>query len=62
MNEDIGRAVVERRESGETILPDGCQIASHKEIPYTQKIKIKYRFIDSVSQEISNKDVEKEAI
>ena len=62
LTEDIVRAFIERIEIGEKILPDGYKVASHKETSYTQKIKIKYRFIDSTLQEISNTTVEKEAI
>ena len=62
LTEDIVRMFIEKIEIGEKILPDGYKIASHKETPYSQKIKIKYRFIDSISQGVSNIDVEKEAI
>ena len=62
LTEDIVRAFIERIEIGEKILPDGCKVASHKETQYSQKIKIKYRFIDPVLQEISNTDVDKKAV
>ena len=62
LTEDIVRAFIEKIEIGEKNISDDYKTASHKEVPYTQKLKIKYRFIDTVSQEISNTDVEKEAI
>lgn len=45
LTEDIVRTFIERIEIGEKILPEGYQIATHKEIPFKQYIKIKYRFI-----------------
>lgn len=62
LTEDIVRAFIERIEIGEKILPEGVKVASHKETKYKQLIKIKYRFIDPIPQEISNTDVDKEAV
>lgn len=45
LDENIIRTFIDRIEVGEKILPEGYQIATHKEIPFKQFIKIKYRFI-----------------
>lgn len=62
LTEETVRMFIERIEIGEKILPEGYKVASHKETQYKQNIKIKYRFIDPVLQEISNTDVEKEVV
>lgn len=62
LDADIIRLFIERIEIGEKVFSDSYKVATHKETPYTQKIRIKYRFIESVSQELSNTDVEKATI
>ncbi|MBR1531847.1 MAG: recombinase family protein [Eubacterium sp.] len=53
---EIVRTFIERIEVGQKVLPDGYQKATHDNIPYTQDIKIIYRFIGNLkeSEQIKN--------
>ncbi len=48
---EILRTFIERIEIGQKMLPDGYQKATHDNIPYTQDIKIIYRFIGNIREE-----------
>ena len=47
---EIVRTFIERIEVGHKVLPDGYQKATHDNIPYTQNIKIVYRFIGNIRE------------
>ena len=53
---EIVRTFIERIEVGHKVLPDGYQKATHDNIPYTQSIKIVYRFIGNIrdAEQIKN--------
>lgn len=51
LTRDVLMAFVERIEIGEKILPPGIKVASHR-IPYTQSIRIVYRFIGDLGNPI----------
>lgn len=56
LDEDIIRNFIERIEIGEKILENGYKVASHKETPYRQSIRIRYRFIGThVSKDLTVK-------
>lgn len=56
LTEEIVRTFIERIEIGKKELPEGYQLAG-KNVPYTQQIKIYYRFIGNVKN--SNIDTQK---
>ncbi len=51
LDEDTLRTFVERIEVGPKELPEGVQIATHRNQPYRQKIRIVYRFIGELTEE-----------
>lgn len=54
LTEEIVRTFIERIEIGKKELPEGYQLAG-KNVPYTQQIKIYYRFIGNVQENNINK-------
>lgn len=54
LTEEIVRTFIERIEIGKKELPEGYQLAG-KNVPYTQQIKIYYRFIGNVQESNINR-------
>lgn len=54
LTEEIVRTFIERIEIGKKELPEGYQLAG-KNVPYTQQIKIYYRFIGNVQENNINR-------
>ena len=54
LTEEIVRTFIERIEIEEKVLPENKQIAG-KNVPYTQKIIIYYRFIGNIQENIVNR-------
>lgn len=54
LTEEIVRTFIERIEIGKKELPEGYQLAG-KNVPYTQQIKIYYRFIGNIQESDINK-------
>lgn len=54
LTEEIVRTFIERIEIGKKELPEGYQLAG-KNVPYTQQIKIYYRFIGNIQENDINK-------
>lgn len=54
LTEEIVRTFIERIEVGKKELPEGYQLAG-KNVPYTQQIKIYYRFIGNVQENNINR-------
>ena len=54
LTEEIVRTFIERIEIEEKVLPENKQIAG-KNVPYTQKITIYYRFIGNIQENIVNR-------
>lgn len=49
LTEEIVRTFIEKIEIGEKILSPGFQVATHSSVPFTQNIKITYRFIGNLN-------------
>jgi site-specific DNA recombinase len=51
LDKDTLQTFVERIEVGPKTLPDGLRRATHRNVPFTQEVRIYYRFIGEISED-----------